>query len=107
MRCCRKVDAVRLARPVHPMQRVELEVVALIEPRAADVVEPETGAAGQRQGLHHQLLDGLHVRGVGLVVEDVHLAVPDQTPSSVSPGQNLCRRNYASWFSVNAPWLRK
>src|SRR5919204_4296039 len=62
---------------MHHMQGIELEVVALIEPGADKVIEPEAGAPRERQGIDHELGDGLVPDRVRLVVEDVDAAVPD------------------------------
>jgi len=60
---------------VYYVERVELGVVVLIEPGANAVIEPQTGAPRQGQGLDHELGDGLFLGRAGLIVEDVHFAV--------------------------------
>lgn len=70
--------------PVYDRKRVELEVVAVIEPGAAEVVEPQASATGQRERVDHELLNGLYVGGVWFVVENVHLTVPDLHDVNVS-----------------------
>lgn len=62
---------------MHHGERRELVVVLVVEPRAHKVEEPEARPTGEREGVDHELLDGLVVLRVRLVVEDVDLAVPE------------------------------
>ena len=62
---------------MHHVQWIKLEVVALIEPGADKVIEPQARSPGERQGIHHELGDRLIVHRVRLVVEDMDAAVPD------------------------------
>jgi hypothetical protein len=62
---------------VHDVQGEKLEAAALIEPRADAVIEPETGAPRERQGIDHELGDRLVSDGIRLVDEDMDPAVPD------------------------------
>ncbi len=61
----------------HHVQGVEFVVVAVVEPRAPEVVEQHVGSPCERERIDHELLDRLHMFGVRFIVEDVHLAVPD------------------------------
>lgn len=60
---------------MHHVERVELEVVVLIEPCTDEVIESQTGAPGERKRIDHQLRDGPLVVGARLVVEDMDRAV--------------------------------
>ena len=59
------------------MQGIKLEGVSLIKPGADKVIEPEAGPAGQRQGIDHELGNGLVPDRVRLVVEDMDPAIAD------------------------------
>ena len=62
---------------MHHVEGVELEVVVLVEPGADKVVETQAGAARHRQGVNHELGDGLLFVRARFVVEDVDAAVSD------------------------------
>jgi len=59
------------------MERVELEVVVFVEPRAGEIVEAESGTTRERQRVEHELSDGLFAMGVRFIVEDMDRTVPN------------------------------
>ena len=71
------------------MQRIKLKVVAFIEPGADEVIEPQSRSPGERQGIDHELGDGLVSYCVRLVVEDMDLAVPDLEKIDVARQRGL------------------
>ncbi len=60
---------------MYHVERVELEIVPLIEPRADKVVEPQAGASRWRARVDHELRDGPLVIGARLLVEEMDGAV--------------------------------
>ena len=53
------------------MKRIKLVIVVLVKPCTDKIIEPEAGAARERQCIDHELRDGLLLCGAGFVVEDV------------------------------------
>ena len=68
----------RVSPSVNTLERVELEVVLLIEPAALEELQRQSGSSGKSEGVDRQLhVRVLFLSCVRLVIEDVDIAVPD------------------------------
>jgi hypothetical protein len=72
-----EASALRARSPVDDMEGKECKVVLLIKPRAREVIEPQSGSSGKRQGVDYELGDRLFAHRVWLVVKDMDMAVAD------------------------------
>lgn len=78
---------------VHDLQRIELEIVVLVEPCAGEIIQAKTGSAGKCERIDHELRDwplSPHALANVLVTEPVHLAVEEDLPALL--GQRRHRR---------------
>lgn len=62
---------------VNDRKRKKFPVVPVVKPSADEIVERQSGSARERQGVDHELFDGLFFVRSGFVIEDVNFADPD------------------------------
>ncbi len=68
----------RVSPSVNTLERVELEVVLLIEPAALEELQRQSGSSGKSEGVDRQLhVRVLFLSCIRLVIQDVDIAVAD------------------------------